>query len=172
MPWHLNLVPIDEPCGILLLSPLLPKGTTRSQGSGLWCNIAPKPHLHPNLWEILNIGFFSLQTPSIPVAPNSPLKQKKPQVSQAHLRPCSHINLRREADSTHFFFNHRKINKWIKHRVWIKYIILQGSDVVRFMFYKVLSGHSVENRLCGRKGELRGAVEIQNRKILQSPRKK
>lgn len=26
--------------------------------------------------------------------------------------------------------------------------------MVRFMFYKVLSGHSVENRLCGRKGEL------------------
>ena len=44
--------------------------------------------------------------------------------------------------------------------------------MVRFMFYKVLSGHSVENRLCGRKGELRGTVEIQNRKILQSPRKK
>ena len=33
--------------------------------------------------------------------------------------------------------------------------------MVRFMFYKVLSGHSVENRLCGRKGELRGTVEIQ-----------
>lgn len=60
----------------------------------------------------------------------------------------------------------------IKHIVRTQYIILQGSDTVRFMFYKVLSGHSVENRLCWRKGELRGTVEIQNRKIFQSPRKK
>lgn len=108
VPWHLNLVPLDEPCGIFLLSHLLPKGTTRSQVSGLWCNITPKPHLHPNLWEILNIGSFCLQTPSIPVAPNSPLQQKKSQVAKTLLRPCLHINLRREADSTHFFFNSRK----------------------------------------------------------------
>ena len=43
--------------------------------------------------------------------------------------------------------------------------------MVRFMFYKVLSGHSVENTLCGRKGELRGAVEIQNRKIIAESKK-
>lgn len=54
----------------------------------------------------------------------------------------------------------------MKHIVLTQYITLQGSDMVRFMFYKDLSGHKAGNRLCRGSGR---NVEIPNRKLFQHP---
>lgn len=45
--------------------------------------------------------------------------------------------------------------------------------MVRFMFYKDLSGHNVENRFCRREREgSRENMEITSRKLFKGPREK